>query len=388
MKLRVGIIGATGRGGYGHSIDLSFKRIEEAEVVAVADADPEGAKKAQERIGARSAYLDYRKMLEKERPDVVAICPRWCDQRLDMALAAIEAGAKGILCEKPMAPTLAVADRIVEACVRSGVRMAVAHRRVSGYEIYAKRLLEEGAIGELRAMRGYGKGDHRAGAEDFAVLGTHILDSMRFFAGSDVAWAHGHVTQNGREVTPADVREGPEGIGYIAGNGVDAYYVFENGITATFESHPADRPGSRRFGLDLLGTEGIIALRDSPRGEMYLYPSGTWMPSPTDGEWKQVVLEAWDNRPDGTPRSGKEWTLESNHMIAREIVDAILDDRELQGVSTAADARAALEMIHAVHVSSIRKARVYFPLDERDNPYRAWVEDEPRAEGNEGGAGA
>lgn len=382
MTLRVGIIGATGRGGYGHSIDLSFGRIEEAEVVAVADADLVGAKKSQERTGAHSVYQDYREMLERERLDVVAICPRWCDQRLEMVLHAVEAGVKGILCEKPMAPTLAEADRIVAACEANGVRMAVAHRRVSGYEIYAKDLLEQGVIGELRAMRGYGKGDHRAGAEDFAVLGTHILDSMRYFAGSEVAWAHGHVTQDGREVTPDDVREGAEGIGYFAGNGVNAYYAFENGVTATFESHPADRPGSRRFGLDLYGTKGIIALRDSPRGEMYLYPSGTWMPSPDDGEWKRLFLDSWEMRPDGTPRSGKEWTRESNHMIAREIVDAILEERELQGVSTAADARAALEMIHAVHASSIRKARVYFPLDDRENPYRAWADE------RSGGVGA
>ena len=31
------------------------------------------------------------------------------------------------------------------------------------------------------------------------VLGTHMMDSMRYFAGAEVVWAHGHVTQDGRE---------------------------------------------------------------------------------------------------------------------------------------------------------------------------------------------
>jgi len=374
MEYRVAVIGATGRGNYGHQIDLAFRRVEKARIVAVADMDEDGAKKCAQRTGARAVYRSYVEMLEKEKPDIVAICPRWCDQRLDMVLAAIDAGAKGILCEKPMAAELEQADRIVEACERRGVRMAVAHRRVSGYEIYAKRLVDEGKIGPVRLLRGYGKGDHRAGGEDFFILGTHIVDSMRYFAGSDAVWVHGHVTQDGRDVTVHDAREGPEAIGLVAGNGLFAHFAFASGVTGTYESFPADRPGARRFGLDIVGECGIIALRDSPRGEMYLYPSGTWMPSMEDGSWERVILPDWENHPDGLPRSGKDWTDESNRMIAAEIVRAIDEDRPLEGVSTAADARAALEMIHAVHVSHLRKARAYLPLDVRRNPYAALVE--------------
>ncbi len=369
MEYRVAVIGATGRGNYGHQIDLAFEGV--ADVVAVADADLEGAKKSASRTGAGAVYTDYVEMLEKERPDVVAICPRWCDQRVDMVLAAVESGVKGILCEKPMAADLVQADRIVDACRRRGVRMAVAHRRVSGYEIHAKRLIEEGAIGAVRMLKGYGKGDHRAGAEDFSVLGVHILDSMRYFADSEVVWVHGHITQDGRDVTVHDAREGAEGIGLLAGNGVMAYYAFENGVTGSFESYVADRPGSQRFGLDIYGETGIIALRDSPRGEMYLYPSGTWLPAAEAGAWERVYLPEWENNPDGSPRSGKDWTRESNRMIASEIIAAIKEDRELAGVSTAADARAALEMIHAAHASGLRKSRVYLPLDVRQNPYEA-----------------
>ena len=85
-------------------------------------------------------------------------------------------------------------------------------------------------------MRGHGKGDHRAGSLDLMILGTHILDGMRYVADSEVAWAHGHVTQDGRPVTKDDIKEGDEGVGLLAGNRVAAYYVFENGLTAHYES--------------------------------------------------------------------------------------------------------------------------------------------------------
>jgi len=366
------VIGRTGRGGYGHSIDLAFQGMENVKVVAVADPDEEGARQAAARTGAERTYRDYRDMLARERLDLVAICPRWCDERADMVVAAAEAGVKGILCEKPLAPTLADADRIVEACQRYGVRMAVAHRRASGYELHAKRLIEEGAIGPIRTMRGLGKGDHRAGAEDLAVLGTHIMDSMRFFAGSDVVWVFGHVTQDGRDVTPADVKEGAEGIGLIAGNAVFAHFVFANGITATFESFPSDRPGADQFGLEIHGTRGIISVRNSPRGQMHLFPHGVFLPSDGEGRWQRILLDAWERNEDGSPRSGKDWTHASNRLIAQELLRAIEEEREVQLASNPWDARAALEMIHAVHLSQRLGRRVRLPLERRTNPYEGW----------------
>ncbi len=374
MTYRVGIVGETGRGGYGHSLDVAFRNVPNARVVAVADPDERGRERAAERTGADSMYSDYTEMLSRERLDIVAICPRWCDRHADVVVAAAAAGVKGIFCEKPMAPTLADADRMVEACEQAGVRMAVAHRRVSGYELHAKRLIQEGRIGDVRTIRGMGKGDHRAGAEDMAVLGTHLMDSMRFFAASDVLWAHGHVTQDGREVSPADVRDGAEGIGLLAGNGVSAYFAFANGVTATFESYASDRPGAERFGIEICGTKGIISVRNSPRGEMHLYPYGTVLPSDDEVAWERVLLGEWEAHEDGRPRLGKEWTQRSNEMIVTELIQAIAEDREVSGVSSARDARAALEMIHAVHWSQRLKTRVYFPLEERGNPYSDWTD--------------
>src|SRR5687767_13309875 len=109
---RVAIIGATGRGDYGHGIDTVWKEIPNVEVVAVADASEDGRLKAIERTGAKTGYGDYREMLTKEKPDICAIGPRWVDQHLEMISAALQNGCH-IYMEKPFCRTLEEADQIV-----------------------------------------------------------------------------------------------------------------------------------------------------------------------------------------------------------------------------------------------------------------------------------
>ncbi len=370
---RAGAIGHTGRGNFGHQLDLAYQWIPNVELVAVADPDPAGLEAAGKRTGAARCYPDYREMLAKENLDLVSVGPTWFDkQRTQMVIDCAEAGVKGILCEKPLANTLADADAIIDACERNGVRLAVAHRRANAYEQYAKRLVEQGEIGQIQVMRGHGKADHRAGAMDLIVLGTHILDSMRFFAGADVDWAHGHVTQDGKEVTLQDVREGDLGAGLLAGNGVAAYYVFRNGVTAHYESYQGDRAGSRWFGFEIYGTKGIISLRNSPGGEMYLYPHGLWIPGEADGKWQRILLDEWETQPDGQVRSDRERMHLSNRMIVEELIQAIEEHRDVVACSSGRDARAALEMVMAVHESQRLKQRVEFPLQNRENPYVTW----------------
>ncbi len=370
--LRVGIIGDTGRGNYGHSLDTAYEGAEGVEVAAVADPDAAGREAAARRAGALRQYADYREMLERESLDLVNVCPRWVGKHAEMVIASAESGVKGLICEKPFAQTLSQADAMVNACRRNGARIAVAHRRANAYERHGKRMVDRGDIGQPLVIRSRGKEDHRSGAMDLMVLGTHMMDSMRYFAGSDVAWAHGRVTQDGREVAAHDAREGDEEVGLIAGNGVDACFAFENGITAHFESHPKDPKsdrGSRSFGFEVHGTQGIIALRNSPAGEMYLYGHGQWIPGDADGRWERIYLEEWEKHPDGSTRTEQERMRLSNAMIASELLRAVRQDQEVANVSSGEDARAALEMIMAVHESHRLQARVRMPLDNRENPY-------------------
>src|SRR5687767_12089453 len=99
---RVAVIGRTGRGDYGHGLDIVWKEVENATIVAVADEDEKGRNEAAKRLGVKNTYADYRQMLEKERPQIVSVCPRFVDCHRDMLLACSEYGSH-VFMEKPMA---------------------------------------------------------------------------------------------------------------------------------------------------------------------------------------------------------------------------------------------------------------------------------------------
>ena len=97
-------------------------------------------------------YDDYREMISRERLDIVGI-PSNAAVRPEATRAAVEHGAKGVITEKPMAPTLAGADDMVDVCAAAGVPLVVGavsmnHPAVAN----ARRLLDEGAIGSLLSL--------------------------------------------------------------------------------------------------------------------------------------------------------------------------------------------------------------------------------------------
>jgi hypothetical protein len=87
-KLKAAIIGHTGAGDYGHGIERVFQNMSDVSVVAAADPHEGGRVKAQAASGAAKGYADYRDMLAKEKPDLVAIGPRWATEHHAMARAA------------------------------------------------------------------------------------------------------------------------------------------------------------------------------------------------------------------------------------------------------------------------------------------------------------
>ena len=124
---RVAVIGRTGKGNYGHGLDLVWRSIQNVEIVAVADEDAKGRAAAAERLHAKNAYGDYRQMLAKERPQIVSVADRWLDRHRDMVVACAEVGAS-IFLEKPFCSSLDEADAMVATCERHHVKLAIAHQ--------------------------------------------------------------------------------------------------------------------------------------------------------------------------------------------------------------------------------------------------------------------
>ena len=350
---RVGVIGRTGKGNYGHSLDISWKTYPGVEIVGVADDNPDGLRAAGERLGVRALYPSYARMLREQKPDVVVIGPRWIDAHLEMVLAAAEARAS-IFMEKPMARTPAECDRMIDACDRAHVRMSVAYNmRCCPVLDYVEARLKEGIIGDIQELRGRGKEDRRAGGEDMMVLGTHVFDLMRRFAG-DPEWVFARMVEGNREFRKTDVRiDGPEGMGPIGGTAIDAMYGFAGGRTAFFGTRRSSDVAGTRFGLDLYGSRGVLAIRAAHVPEVWVLPSVNWTGQP----WKRLEVPA------GTrPRDLED----AYHLMIDDLLDAIVKDKE--PVAGGRNARWTLEMTMGVYASHKAGGPVKLPLKERGNP--------------------
>jgi len=286
---RVGIIGHTGRGNYGHGLDSVWRDIPNATVVAVADPDEKGRAAAQKRLAAPKAYANYRQMLATEKPHFVSVCPRHLDQHRDMVLAAVDAGVKGIYCEKPLCRTLAEADEMVAACDKHGVKVAVSHQtRYCPRLQVVRKLIADGKIGKVVEFRGRGKEDGRGGGEDLWVLGTHVLDLIHAIGGAP-QWCFGTVHQGGRPIRKADVKPGAEGIGPLAGDEVHAMYRLAGGTTAYFDSVRNCGGSPTRFGLFVHGSKGIIEFHTAWLAAAHILEHSSWSPGRTGAQWKPIT---------------------------------------------------------------------------------------------------
>jgi len=360
-RYKVAVIGRTGRGNYGHGLDIVWKDIDQAEIVAVADEDSKGRAAAAKRLNTSRAYADYREMLEKERPQIVSVAPRWLDCHRDMVLACAEFGCHVFL-EKPMCQTLEQADEMIAAFEKRNLKLAIAHQtRYSPSLRHVRRILAEGVLGDIVELRGRGKEDRRGGGEDLMVLGTHVMDLMRFFAG-DPKWCFAHVKDGGKPVTRSEVRDGAEGIGPLAGDEIHATYSFKSTKTGYFSTHRARHGAAKRFGLQLFCTKGILTMTTGALPDIWFVEAPSWQLGQSRAKWKRVTSAGIDKPETLVDRSHAL----GNRLIALDLIRAIETDTQPKG--SMYDGRAALEMILAVYESHRLGAPVDLPLKNRQHP--------------------
>lgn len=163
----------------------------------VADISDDLAEEAAKRLGFESSVGDYRKLINDPSIDLVDIAtPN--NMHSEIAIAAAEAG-KHVICEKPLARTLDEARKMYEAVSKAGVTHMVAfnYRRTPAV-LYAKKLIEEKAMGEILNFRGTYLQDWSAdpdsplswrfqkdiaGSGALGDIGTHVVDIARHLVG-------------------------------------------------------------------------------------------------------------------------------------------------------------------------------------------------------------
>ncbi len=115
---------SVGLGNMGTSHALAYARIDGFEVAGVCDRNI-GKRDLPEALAAAKRFTDFDEALAELKPDVVSICT-WADSHADYAIQAMEAGAH-VFVEKPLAESVAEAERVVAAARRTGRKLVVGY---------------------------------------------------------------------------------------------------------------------------------------------------------------------------------------------------------------------------------------------------------------------
>lgn len=185
LKAAVIGVGAMGR----HHARVYNELDDEARLAAIADVDEGAAQKLGRRLKV-PAYGDYHEMLDREAPDCVSVAVP-TERHYPVACELIERGVH-VLIEKPIAATLDEGRDLIARAARRGVQLGVGHvERFNCAVLALKRLLDEGALGEVYQLHGRRLSPFPAQVKDVGVvmdLATHELDIMRFLVGADVEY--------------------------------------------------------------------------------------------------------------------------------------------------------------------------------------------------------
>ncbi len=359
--MRAVAIGRTGRGDWGHAIDELVATTPGVELVAVADESEAGLAKAvaRHKLDAARGFRDWRAMLAEVKPDLVAVCMRHVDCHAEMAIAAVEAGAKGVFMEKPFVRTRAEAEAVIAACRKANAKLGLAYvnRHAPSYAV-VRDLIEDGRIGQVLELRARGKEDHRGGGEDLVVLGCHVLDMMVDLGGAP-QWCQASVSVGGRPITPADASDGPEGIGRIAGDSIAAMFGLADGPIGYFASTRDAGQKQPAFGLTIVGTKGAIHVRPDNVPHAWLREAPPWR-TDKDYPWKPIGPAGLDSSlPEGDVDRAAERAAWGRLAVA-DLLDAIAEDREPETGMHAG--RTSVEMIAAVFASGLTCGRITWPL--------------------------
>ncbi len=337
----------------------AYTHLPATQLVAAADIDAHKMDLFCERWSIPQRYRSYEEMLAQANVDIVSVCTM-DNLKGPVTIAAAGAGARGILCEKPMAFHLDEADRMIAACDRAGAKLIVNHSmRFEANYTDVKKMIEQGGIGNLRTIRGHlltsDQRDPASWHSHYETAGggnmmhdvTHLFDLIRFYAG-EPEWVFATVERGNKTLTIEDLGAG--------------LFRMDSGCLFFFESGGRRRYGT--FEILIEGDEGRLAIQHGAGNSLERSGGNGW--EPYLHRWRmQTEPVAWE--PLATQRQ-HAWI-----NAVSDLVDCIDQDRE--SVSSGRQGRAALEMIMAVYESQRRGlARVDFPLEIRDNPFGDMLE--------------
>ncbi|WP_280537722.1 Gfo/Idh/MocA family oxidoreductase [Halopenitus sp. POP-27] len=270
MTLRAGFIGY-GFMGKAHAnalarLPMFFPDVPAVERHMLCGRNEERVEAAADRFGFTHTTDDWETLVESV--DVVYnLGPNGL--HADPSIAALERDVH-VLCEKPLASTLEDAERMVEAARDSDAVAACAfnYRYVPALRL-AKDLIDRGALGDVRHVRGSYLGDWQADADhpwtwrndadlagygQVADVGSHTIDLVRWLVG-------GIDDVSGRLATQVEERPAPDGDGTRPVTTDDAYVAtvsFESGAIGVLEGSSVATGHKASNTVEVIGSDGAI----------------------------------------------------------------------------------------------------------------------------------
>lgn len=173
--MKTALIGL-GRMGARHAVVI---RQCDLDLAAICDVNEENLAKVGEDFDITEAgrFNDPFVMIEKVRPELLVIATT-APSHHGLVVAAAKAGVRKILCEKPMATSLAECSEMLAACKASGTELAINHQmRFMEQYVMPKELVESEEFGGLSSVT------VTAGNFGMAMNGTHYFEMFRFLTG-------------------------------------------------------------------------------------------------------------------------------------------------------------------------------------------------------------
>ncbi|WP_077490976.1 Gfo/Idh/MocA family protein [Sinomonas mesophila] len=353
------------------------------QLTAVAGRDPERVAAAAAKLGWDSAETDWRRLIDRDDIDLIDICTPG-DTHAEIAIAALEAG-KHVLCEKPLANSVEEAERMTAAADAAAARgvfsmCGFSYRRTPALAL-AKRLVAEGALGEIRHVRAQYLQDwlsdadapltwrldkSKSGSGSLGDIGAHSIDAAQ--------WVTGQAITGVSALLETFVRERPVGGDFVGLGGrggadaprgpvtVDDAAVFSvrfDGGTGSstavgvFEATRFALGRKNAMRLELNGSKGSLAFDVEDMNSLWFYDAAD---EPNAGFRKIQVTEAEH------PYTGNWWPvghgLGYEHAFTHQVVDLVgAIARGEQPAPSFADALRVQRVLAAVEASAADDSR-------------------------------
>ena len=190
MPVRVAVVGA-GSMGRNHLRVLHDFPEEEVQLVGVAETHEPSLAQAVRHFHIEG-FLDYHQMLDKARPDLVAVVVP-TQHHFEVAAAVLNSGCH-VLIEKPITATIEEAIILLDLARTHQLHIAVGHvERFNPAVMELKRRISEGSLGQIFSLHARRLGPFPPRVRDVGVildLATHDLDVMRYLTGAEVEYVY------------------------------------------------------------------------------------------------------------------------------------------------------------------------------------------------------